>query len=147
MMETVLHVLDTDNNRTAQERDCRRRRVSLLLIPSLRNFLHSLLVLDDWRKPATLSSSALSLAALVATVLITMLALVLVALLATPYRVLSRHKVCWRSEVIPLLAMATVTSVALSTAPSSTIMLSTARTTTTVMPETPMTFSVSRQSF
>lgn len=34
-METVLHVLDTENNRTAQERGYKKERVSLRLIPSL----------------------------------------------------------------------------------------------------------------
>ena len=102
-METVLHVLDTENNGTAQERDCKRERVPLFVIPSLRNTIPPLLVLDEWRKrkPATLSSPALSPAALVASVLITMLALVRAASLAMPYGILSRHTVCWRSEVIP----------------------------------------------
>ena len=52
--------------------------------------------------------------------------------------------VCWRSEVIPLLARATVTRVALSMAYSSTTIFSTAKAATIVMLGTLLVISVVR---
>ena len=45
VLETVLRVLDTENDRTAHDRDRKRETVPLPLIPSLLNFLHPIPVL------------------------------------------------------------------------------------------------------
>ena len=55
--------------------------------------------------------------------------------------------VCWRCEVILLLARATVTRVALSMAYSSTTMMSTTKTTTIMMRGTLMAMSLKRHSY